>query len=520
MAGFVDKLKDTTLVSSLSSALLSLSSLGMKYNDMVVKQSVAVGATEAMFADAGGVDQDTLNTLKYADIGSRKYITFFDKEYESKRNFLRKFAMNEEIEFIVDTVCDESIVYDDRNFFCYADTSVLGNHLDESKRDKMISAVDDNFKFIYNAFHFNDDITAWQFFKKFIVDGSLAFEIIYNETQDKIIGFKELDTVSLLPETVNTADGIKRFWVQYPDKAKLRRRLADSQVIYLSYTQSGFMSRVSYVERLVRSFNLLRIMENTRVIWNLMNSTYRLKMTVPIGTQSRQKAQESLNELLARYKEDIYLDFDSGELLLNGKPSMQFYKNYLFPVKDGESADIQTLSADGPDLSSTDALSYFQKKLEVASKIPHTRFDREAGGGQFGMSAEGLDREEIRFFKFINRLRSSFQEVLIKPLYIQMALDFPALQNDSIFKSNLSLAFNKDNVFEQLKFMELTQKRLDFCNSMADFTNQGGDKPYFDKEWIVTNFLGLSNDQHKANKQFIDKNKPKEGDADAAASAF
>ena len=499
MAGFVDRVGTNPVFGSLSSALKRFSALGMRYEDMVVRQSRAVGVTEAEFGNQGFLPEEFLYSLSLSDVGQKKFIAFFDKDYKSRREYLRKFAMNPEIEFMVDTVADESIVFDDSNYFCYVDTSQLKSILNPDTSKEVLSEINSEFKKIYNHFHFHEGHDGWSFFKQFLIDGFLAFEIIFNREGTAIVGFKELDATSLRPGVEKTGDGtFRKIWVQYEDIPSMKRVLLDSQIIYISYAKGNFTGRVSYIERMVRSFNLLRIMENSRIIWNIMNSSYRLKMVVPIGTKSPQKAKESLAEMMAIYKEDINLNFDSGELTVNGKPSMQFYKNYLFPSKNGEQPEIETIGGDGPDLSDTEALKYFYDKLKEDSKIPFNRFDKE-GGSTISFAADGMDREEIRFFKFITRLRSIFQEILIKPLYIQMGLKYPELAEDELFKSLLSITFNKDNVFEEMKNMDIMQKRVDFVTSMmgvmdkeTDDTGMMVDVPYFDPKFLVEKYLKLS----------------------------
>ena len=116
-------------------------------------------------------------------------------------------------------------------------------------------------------------------------------------------------------------------------------------------------------------------------------------------------------------------------------------------------------------------------------------------------------RDEIKFAKFINRLRSVFQEILVKPLYIQMCLKYPEFQDDPQFKTQVALRFNEENVFAELKNQEIMQLRLDFISSMRDSlmtTNQETmeEEYYFDQEYLVTKYLKLSEDDIRANKAF------------------
>ena len=510
MAGFIDRIGVNPIFGQISKSLKNLANLGMRYDDMVVKQSRAVGVTEAEFGNQGYLPEEFLYSLALSDVGQKKFIAFFDKDYKARRDYLRKFAMNPEIEFIVDTIADEAVVYDDANNFASVDITRVREVLAPDMQKQIIADINTQYKKIYAHFHFSEGHDGWSYFRQLLIDGFLAFEIIFDPDGKNIVGFKELDPISLRPGVEKTGEGtFKKIWVQYEDIPTMKRVLLDSQIIYISYAKGNFTGRVSYVERMVRSFNLLRIMENSRVIWNIMNSQFRLKMVVPIGTKSPQKAKESLAEMINIYKEDLSLNQDSGELSINGSPAMQFYKNYLFPSKNGEQPDISVMGGEGFDLSDTDALKYFKDKVIEDSKIPQARFDKSSGGGAYEAAAN-IDREEIRFFKFVTRLRSIYQEILLKPLYIQMGLLYPDLSEDELFKASLSITFNKDNVFEELNQMEIMTKRVDFATSMMgimdkkkDATGMDVDVPYFAPKFVVDKYLKLSQDDISANERMM-----------------
>lgn len=507
--------------------LKRIGSFGMNYGDMVIKNSQAIGTTEAQFIERGNIDENFLYTLRKADTNAKQYVAYFDKDYSNKKLYLRQFALNPEIEFILDTVCDEAIVYDDKNFFSYfVNTDIRG--LDEGIEEK----IQERYKEIYNLFGFNEGISAWHFFRQFLVDGILAFEIIFDQRGKNIIGFKELDPSSLLPSVEKQLDGsFNEIWIQYPDNPALTRKLYDSQIIYISYAKGNTITRVSYVERLIRSFNLLRIMEHTRVIWNVMNSSYRMTMTVPIGTKSPQKAKQSLAELMSIYKEDIRLDSDSGELFINGRPNIQFFKNYLMPSTPNGTPDIQPLSGSGDATPFSDlkALGYFADKLKLDSKIPYSRFDREDRGtqGTFSGNAEGLDQEEIRFFKFITRLRSIFQDIMLKPLWVQFSLDNPKYQKDFMVKSQFGLDYVKDNSFAEIRYMEILNARKEQVNKISSLMDADG-KPYFSLRYVLDRYLGMTDEDKLANenakikaekrkKKEEEENKKKKGSEDTGS---
>jgi hypothetical protein len=502
-SGFLDRISNNVLFNAIQSRIKDVANLGMRYDDQVVKNSQAIGATEGSFLKQGIIGDDAMMyTLAMADIGPKKYIAYFDKDYKTRRDFLRKFSMNGEIQWCLDTISDEAIIQDETQFFCYPATMRL------DVKDEVKEKYEENFNKIYNFFHFNDDITAWNYFYQLLVDGFLAFEIIYDDKGAKIIGFKELDPTELRPSVEKQPDGtFKNIWYQNETNINLRRVLYDSQIIYIAYAKGNSLARVSYVERLIRSFNLLRIMEHTRVIWGIMHASFRMKMIVPIGSKSPQKAKESLGELMSVYKEDIKLDYDSGELFVNGRPNIPFYKNYMFPNKNGEQTDIEVMnSGSGPDLNDTAPLEYWYNKLKVDSKIPFARFDKANGGGQFGLGSEGADREEIRFSKFINRLRSIFQEILIKPLYLQMILDFPDLHDDEEFKSAIGLRFNKDNVFERIKEMDVANKTVEFITTMSEIkiNVKGTERSYYHPKYLIERYMPMTIADKDLNQKYWD----------------
>ena len=509
MAGFLDNIgKFNPNISRILKSISGLGSFGMEYKDMVIEDSMAIGVSEANMRERfgfSGDDEDFIYSIASQDTSNRKYIAYFDKDYPFKREFLKTFALNAEIEYILDTICDEGIVYDEKNFFCHPAT------INMDLKDDVLKALRGNFRKLYVLHNFCNGITGWQYFRQLIVEGFLAFEIIYSNDGKEIVGFKELDPVSLTPAIEKKADGTREtIWWQYYGETTRQRRLLDAQVIYISYAKANSVSRISYTERLIRSFNLLKIMEHSRIIWNVMNAQYRIKMTVPIGSKAPQKAKETLGELMSVYKEDIKLDTTSGELAINGRPDLQFYKNYLFPQQGGESVKVETLNAQGPNLNIMDSVVYFYNKLRQDSKIPYNRFSSRFGVGSnnvFKTAADGAERDEVRFSKFITRLRSIYQEILVKPLWIQMCLDFPHLKEDSEFRSQIGIKFESDNMFGESREIEQLIKKIDFVTSLGEIKETINDEEvqYFNQDFLIERWLDLNNDDLKMNKAYVKK---------------
>ena len=500
MAGFTDRRGPLSTGNPVRKLLKDLSNLGMAYDDMIIRNSRAVGFTENQMGysfNPMGSDGDDMYgafaALSLTDTNMKKNIAFFDQDYTRKRDQLRTFAVQDEIEDILDVLTDEAIVFDESNYMAYAD---FNGHIGESIEEE----IADVYNNIYNYFGFNDSVAPWNYFRKWLIDGYLAFEIVYNDKQTEIIGFKELDPISLMPG-IDTDDG-KKVWIQYKGEGAKERTLWDSQIIYISYSQVNSPMRISYTERLIRSFNLLRIMEHSRIIWAVSNASFKTQFTIPVGGKSKTRAKQSLSTLMNSYREVVDFNFESGEIQTNGKPMMPFNKEYWLPSKEGETPEITTIGGDGPDLGDTESLKYFSDKLQLASKIPFSRFDRE-GGNTYDMEASGMLRDEIKFGRFVSRLRSIFQEILVKPVYLQMCLNHPELKNDIAFKSGLGLDFIKDNVFEEMKEMELQTKRVDFIGNLkTQLSTMGPDMeeiPYFDLGFLIKRYGGFTRDDIKAN---------------------
>jgi hypothetical protein len=209
---------------------------------------------------------------------------------------------------------------------------------------------------------------------------------------------------------------------------------------------------------------------------------------------------------MSNYKEEIEIDDNSGEMTINGRPKIQFYKNYLFPDKNGQTPQIDSLNPSGPDFNVMESVTYFYNRLKMDSKIPYARFAfRGAPASNYSVGIDQLERDEIRYEKFLSRNRATFQEIMMKPLYIQMILDYPELAKDRQFKSNLGITFNKENQFQDFVKLANLTKRITFINGMSELKQKVGEEEqsYFSKDFLVRRYLGLSPDEYKQNNDYL-----------------
>ena len=501
--------------------LLNLSALGIKWNSSLIKQirtnddfdaanDTGLGnVNRSMFAG------DDLFTRQYENLaGNNKFIAFYDQTYQMRRDFLRKFALQGEIDYVLETIADEVIVNDEMHYFAYPNTKQLRSILKPEHGKKIVDEINAAYRRIYHAFHFNESNDAWHYVKKFLVDGFLAFEIIYSDKKSNkniasdIIGFKELDAITLQPEIrVNSKGQEYKVWVINKGDKQNERELLDTNVIYISWAKTNFVSHFSYCERLIRSFNMLRTLENSRIIWNLQNAQKRIKIVVPIGTESDQVAKTRLRQLEAYYKEDIVVDNMSGEITVNGQPKFTFAKTMVFPSKEGTTTEISEIGIEGHDMNSTEQLKWFWQRFMIESKLPKDRFNMIFDGNEMSAIPDNnnMTREEYRFSLFINQIRDIFQEIVIKPTWLQFSLHNPSFAGNDVIKNSLGLDFVEENIFKLGKENAVLQISSQIIQTLSGLNGADG-KPVFPMKYLCQKYLNINDDEWK----LIDKMKKQE----------
>lgn len=474
----------------------NLSRMGMSYDEDVIKNMRAIPADKNLIPKpAQLVNQDLFTQLSSSwKVKQNQDKGFFEKDFPQKREALRKLALQPELEDILDTMTNESIVYDnDLTYFAepFIEAQELVDFKGETKK-KINNMMNKHFKRFYKMLNWK--YNAWDDFKRYLVEGILAWEIVYDslEKPTEIIGLIPLDPATLTKKFENN----KWYWVQFKGMQGKERKLLDSQIIYITYQETNCISRVSYLERLIRPFNIYRIIEQAQLIWTITNSSYKMKFTIPVKGMNKTMGMQTLSSAMNKYKEDIKFIGDTGELTINGQVNMPFNKEYWFPENESGSPEIETLGGDGPDLNDNDQLKFFKNQLYKISKIPLNRFDQESGETWFGSDPTSVARTEIDFARFVTRLRNQFAQIMIKPLQLQLALSIPELQDNRQFLDAISLQFKSYNLFEEMMEQELATKRVEFIQAMKeamiDVDVNGNEIKFFASKFLVQKYLKLS----------------------------
>ena len=502
-----------------SKLLTTLSRYGMTYTDQVLKNMQAVPADR--------------NLQNKEDIGYHQSLyqgwdnswtpkkeedkSYSEKALIEKVRVLRKMATQPELEDILDILANECIVYDnDESYIAtpFMDTALI-QELNEKSAEEIRRCVDTSFYKLYMLLDFKRN--AWSLFKRWLIDGVLAFEIVYDDLEHpkSIIGIIPIDP-TIITRKVDQ-DGTEK-WIMFKDMVGLERTLLSSQIIYVKYSErDDGVDRQSYLERLIRPFNIYRIIEQAQIIWTTTQASFKMMFTIPVAGMNKARGLQTLQSAMNRYKEEITFNSETGELLTNGKVNQIFNKEYWMPENENGKPEIETLVDNGPQLNDSDQLTYHLNKLYKISKIPLGRFDKDAQATWFGSDPTAVLRDEINFGRFVNRLRATWAEIILKPLRIQVSLSIPDIKNDKRILDAISLRFNTYNQFTEMMEIEIDTKRVEFIQTMHDsLTTQdaeGNDVSFFSEKFLVLKYLKMSEADLELNEKYLleEKFKKKSG---------
>ena len=505
-----------------SKLLTTLSRYGMTYTDQVLKNMQAVPADR--------------NLQNKEDIGYHQSLyqgwdnswtpkkeedkSYSEKALIEKVRVLRKMATQPELEDILDILANECIVYDnDESYIAtpFMDTALI-QELNEKSAEEIRRCVDTSFYKLYMLLDLKRN--AWSLFKRWLIDGVLAFEIVYDDLEHpkSIIGIIPIDP-TIITRKVDQ-DGTEK-WIMFKDMVGLERTLLSSQIIYIKYSErDDGVDRQSYLERLIRPFNIYRIIEQAQIIWTTTQASFKMMFTIPVAGMNKARGLQTLQSAMNRYKEEITFNSETGELLTNGKVNQIFNKEYWMPENENGKPEIETLVDNGPQLNDSDQLTYHLNKLYKISKIPLGRFDKDAQATWFGSDPTAVLRDEINFGRFVNRLRATWSEIILKPLRIQVSLSIPDIKNDKRILDAISLRFNTYNQFTEMMEIEIDTKRVEFIQTMHDsLTTQdaeGNDVSFFSQKFLVLKYLKMSEADLELNEKYLleEKFKKKSGNGE------
>jgi hypothetical protein len=239
---------------------------------------------------------------------------------------------------------------------------------------------------------------------------------------------------------------------------------------------------VGYLHKAIRPLNMLRQIEDAIVIYRISRAPERRIFYIDVGNLPKQKAEQYVRELMNKYRNRMIYNQTTGEIK-DDRNQMAMLEDYWLPRREGgRGTEISTLDG-GQNLGELTDVEYFKKKLYYALNIPPSRLVGE-NGFNLGRSAE-ITRDEVKFYKFIERLRTKFAELFMQLLRIQLILKGIITENDwEDISYNLNFIFNKDSYFTDLKDAEILSARMELATQMEPMIGK-----YYSSLYIKKNIL-------------------------------
>ena len=256
---------------------------------------------------------------------------------------------------------------------------------------------------------------------------------------------------------------------------------------------------MSHLHKAIKALNQLRMIEDSLVIYRLSRAPERRIFYIDVGNLPKQKAEQYLREVMSRYRNKLVYNADTGEIR-DDRKFMSMLEDFWLPRREGgRGTEITTLPG-GQNLGELEDVKYFQRKLYRALNVPESRLESESSFN-LGRAAE-ITRDEVKFQKFVTRLRKKFSELLHDLLKTQLILKgVISLEEWDDMSEHIQYDFIADNYFSELKEKEMLTERLNLVTAMDPFAGR-----YFSLEYIRRQVLRHTDAEMKE----IDKQMEKE----------
>jgi len=454
------------------------------------------------------------------------YGTYVDLEGAARNDLelitrYREMANHPECDNAVTEIVDEAITSDPSG-------KTVDIVLDELKQpDSIKKKINEEFQNILRLMNFqnlSDDI-----FRRWYIDGRLYYHVVVNENNPKQ-GIQELRYVD--PRKIRKVREIKKdrdpktgaqiivsiaeYYV-FNDKGTTTQtytsgtnqglKVAAESVINVN---SGLMDAkstfvISYLHKAIKPLNQLRMVEDAVVIYRLSRAPERRIFYIDVGNLPKGKAEQYLRDIMIKYKNKMVYDANTGELR-DDRKHMSMLEDFWLPRREGgKGTEITTLPA-GQNLGEMDDVLYFQKKLLQSMNVPYSRLDPQGGGlVGIGRSTE-VTRDELKFNKFIQKIRNRFSQIFDDALKIQLVLKGICTEEEwDEFKEYISYDFKRDNNFTELREAELLRERLATLAQVDPFVGR-----YFSETWVKKNILMLTDEQIEEMVKEMESEEPSE----------
>lgn len=437
-----------------------------------------------------------------------QYIDMEGNDAKDNHQLIQKYrgmAQHPEIDAAIEDIVSEAISSTE------LEASVEINLDKVEAADRIKKLITEEFNGVCSMLNWEE--LGYDIFRSWYVDGRLYHHLVLNESNPKagiqdirMIDASKVRKVREVKYKKDDSTGAKvvertdEFYI-YQERAGANQgvKLTPDSV---SYVTSGLLdpSRkkvLSFLHKAVKPLNQLRMMEDSLVIYRLARAPERRIFYIDVGNLPGPKAEQHMKDIMNRYRNKLVYDASSGEIK-DDRKHMSMLEDFWLPRREGgRGTEISTLPG-GENLGQIDDIIYFQKRLYRSLNVPINRLEQEA---QFslGRSTE-ISRDEVKFQKFIDRLRKRFAHLFIGILKKQLILKGVCTEEDwENWKNDIAIDFIRDNHFTELRDTEMMRERLATMDQISQYVGE-----YFSREWVMKNVMMFSDDDIEQMKDEIE----------------
>ena len=437
----------------------------------------------------------------------------FRNEYDLIKRY-REMSLHPECDEAIEDIVNEAIVSDLHDSPVEIDLSNL------SVGDNIKKTIRDEFKYIKDLLDF--DSKSHEIFRNWYIDGRLYYHkvIDLDNPRDGIQELRYIDALKvkyvrqMKKKDINTPSLItpqdKKLaitpeldeYFEYNPTGGATKSYSPTNGVQgsikiakdaVTYCTSGLVDRnkhitLSWLHKGIKALNQLRMIEDSLVIYRLSRAPERRIFYIDVGNLPKVKAEQYLREVMNRYRSKLVYDANTGEVR-DDKKFMSMLEDFWLPRREGgRGTEITTLPG-GQNLGEITDINYFQKKLYKALGVPETRLGGE-GGFNLGRSSEIL-RDELRFNKFVGRLRKRFSNMFLDMLKTQLLLKNVITVDDwAGMAEHIQFDYIYDNHFAELKQSELFQERMANLSQAEPYIGK-----YFSQDYLRREILHQTDDE-------------------------
>lgn len=450
------------------------------------------------------------------------YGMFVDLEGKAKNetelvNKYREMSVHPECDEAIQDIVNEAIVYN-------GEGKVLDIVLDDTDLPENIKkSIREEFDAILSLLNFNNH--AYDLFKKWYVDGRLYFHNVIDQDKptDGLKAIKYIDPrrIRKVVEPVNRRDektgatlyyGTKEYYI-YNGKGVNNHnqtngiRIAPDSITFVhsNLFDTKNILVYSHLHKAIKPLNQLRMLEDAVVIYRLARAPERRVWNVDVGSMPKIKAEQYVRDLMTRHKNKLIYDQSTGQVK-DDRKFMTMLEDYWLPKREGgRGTDVTTLPG-GQNLGEMEDVEYFRRLLYKSLNVPVTRIDSE---NQFNLGrASEITRDELKFNKFIKRLRKQFTHLFHDLLEIQLSLKGVMRRKEyREIKQKISFEFVENNHATELKETEIWSERMRLLSDVDQYVGT-----YFSRNWVKKTVLRMSEEEIKDMEKEMKDDTPKDED--------